>query len=427
LEVPSKMDDKDILAAVAVGLLSEVKHSEDRPLNKQDFQSHLPVSFSSLEKVENLLDSSCDVKDTTIQFILVFCGQHSSLSSESDPNHPYWSTSQHQNKAEEIKEKLLKLSSVSDLTSLLISNNKKHLIGCLSLILPKLEESFLMHPGEQHTLAWIIEALPHPHLAHQLSRLLPHALRWLDHWIKDNQILGAKVMKHIITNSPPTELKWYGRADLLASALLRLLHSRELEVLQSVCDPLLEITKLQHLGTSPAKPGPADRLIEQVINRLGVESNSDTCSLLCGLLCGLVSTLGPGVARWIPSLATLLAGQLDHPANTQTQMQLLQMWAKVVETAPECANREGEIVIKALIKLMYKASHLEQLEENHQIVKECSGCLMLLAKSSPDSVLQHCHGLDQIKINKIFDVKVAQFMLLAREIKNGQSIEIVSH
>jgi len=422
------MEVKDtILAAITVGLLPQVNHAEDRPLNKQDFDSHVSASYNSLEKVEEVLEEEIDLDDSVIQVILIFCAQHCPINSEQI--NLYWSSSKHQSKAEKIQEKLLLLSRSSDIVSFLTSNNKKHLTGCLGLVLPKLEESFLKHPGEQHALAWLLVNLPHPHLANQLSRLLPHPLRWLDHWIKDNQILGAKVTKHIVLNSPPTELKWYGRDNLLASALLRLLHSREIEVLKYVCDPLFEIIKIQHNGTSPDKPGPADRLIEQVINRLALESNQDTCSPLTRLLSGLVDTLGTGVARWLPKLAVLLEGQLDHPSSGEAEVELIQMWKKVILVAPECANREAELILKSVVKLMYKTSLLDQSVENARIVKECSSCLELMAQYSPASVLEHCRGLESININATFDCNVSHLMHLAREslYENEPTVEIVSH
>jgi len=422
MEVKDKM-----LAALTAGLVPELNHAEDRPLNKQDFDSHVAVSYNCLEKVEELLEQGIDLDDSRIQVILVLCAQHSPINSGSSDL--YWSSLKHQNKAEEIQKKLLILSEASDITSFLTNNNKKHFKGCLGLILCKLEKSFQKYPGEQHALAWLLVNLPHPHLADQLSRLLPHPLRWLDHWIKENQILGAKVTKHIVLNSPPTELKWYGRDNLLASALLRLLHSRETEVLIYVCDPLFEIIKIQHDGTTPGKPGPADRLIEQVINRLALESSQDTCSPLVRLLSGLVDTLGTGVARWVPKLATLLEGQLENPTRGEAEIEMIQIWKKVLTLTPECANREAEPILKSVIKLMYNASHMDQSGESARIVKECFSCLELMAQYSPNSVLEHCRGLDSIKINTTFDYNVSQLMHLAREslYENGPILEIVSH
>ena len=75
------------------------------------------------------------------------------------------------------------------------------------------------------------------------------------------------------------------------------------------------------------------------------------------------------MARWVPKLATLLEGQLENPTRGEPEIEMIQIWKKVLTLTPECANREAEHILKSVIKLMYNASHMDQSGESATIVK----------------------------------------------------------
>jgi len=370
---------------------------------------------------------------------ILLCGQHCPIL-RTNIKKILWSSPRHGDLAVHIMDYLVLREGFTELSTFLTSNNCDHLTKCFSQLLPKLQSSFLSHPGEQHCLAWLLSCLPHPTLSDQLSQLLPHSLRWLDHWLPYHRILGALVAQHILHTCPHTQLSWYGRDKLLASALTPLLHSSDIEVLDAAWVPLLEVTRCRHRSTAPHQVGPADMLVSQVMNRLSLDADGPVCVVLAKLLEGLVDVLGVGVARWVSKISQLLVGKLEQlaavcceptvdtdslypedvnepesPGAGSAVQHLLCTWTRVTQLVPVCSSRQTKTVLSSLVRLLmfYSCSSPGSTDLCY-----LRSCLVAVARCGPDVVLRLTRGLEQFQANDTFVEVVKEFTEVARKSLN---------
>ena len=105
-------------------------------------------------------------------------------------------------------------------------------------------------------------------------------------------------------------IRFYGRAELLAESLGRLLSQTETEVVEAASEPLLSLTSIRHEDTRPSEPGPGDVLMQEVLTKLELASDCARREVLASMLERLVTILGLGTARWVTSLTRAITGLL---------------------------------------------------------------------------------------------------------------------
>ncbi|RXG70233.1 TELO2-interacting protein 2 [Armadillidium vulgare] len=109
--------------------------------------------------------------------------------------------------------------------------------GVLKLLLEEFvsifkKNSWKNYPSYKDTFSWILFNVQSPQMSDYVVYFLPPALFILDDWELENKVYGVKALQHMMKNLPSSELRWYGRANVIFDALNHNLHTREPSVLE---------------------------------------------------------------------------------------------------------------------------------------------------------------------------------------------------
>ena len=178
---------------------------------------------------------------------------------------------------------------------------------------------------------------------------------------------------------------------------------------------------LYHFQDCPALPGPGDKLLDRVVELLELESRfivltlsvpvlscgptltpatrcSERQSLLSLLLLDLVDLIGPGVARWVPRLARLLAS-CPYP-------DLLLLLPPLAHFCPAPLARELPTLLPALLGRLHAISQ-EKVKE----LAPMASALSCLVTTDLEQARLLCAGLGEVRVNPAFDEVVRQLEL----------------
>ena len=98
----------------------------------------------------------------------------------------------------------------------------------LEMLKPKLQKNvWKAYPGLKQVFKWCLMHVSHHFLHDYLEQVLPPALIFADDFEVENKILGIQCLRHIIDNVAPTELSWFGRAEVIYAALDHMMYSQE--------------------------------------------------------------------------------------------------------------------------------------------------------------------------------------------------------
>lgn len=398
-------------ALARMGLVPVLKLGEERPATEEDFKQHLPVSLSCLE---SLVSPASPLLPST--HLLLLLSQHSTLQTPSSSfSSTPWSSHEHQALALRLQEKLLLVSGLNEggVGGLLTREDRKLFNQCLQILQPQLE-NLAQHPSSPHTLAWLVTRLSHPDLGQATPLFLPHTLRCLDSWLVPCRVLGCTIVDHLISQCPAAELAWYGRAELLHSALLPLL-SQDSTCLAAASPSLLHLTEQLHKAKKdvPALPGPADTLLDRVTGLLQLETRCPLRrSLLVSLLQGLLSLLAQGAVRWVPRLAGLVAGD--------PREEVLQLVPSLCGLCPEAMALELATLLPSLLRRAHSLSYSPTPPSS-----SLTSALTALVSTSPAQAALLCDGLQDLKVNPVFDSLVLELLSAVREEESEDDIPVL--
>lgn len=373
--------------------------TEERPPQNEDYNSSYLTT--SLESLTRLVKSHSYLlgRPASLPSLLLLCSQHCHIQ---DVEVPPWSSPDHQLQASLL---LSKLESIyKPVTSLLADQDRNVLSQLLSLLKPSLEK-FTSQPTSVYSLTWLTSQLLHPHLGQVVPQLLPHALNWVDCWMPYYKVFGCHVVGHIIKTCPSSELIWFGRADLLADALGKLIHHTDIAIVEACKEPLINVYKIKHTDTKPDQPGPADLLMKDLINSLELTSDSVKKAAYSDMIQKTVEMLGVGVARWVARLASLTVSQLDFSPPDS----MLSLLPQLCSLCPECVGREVPTLLPALVKFIYRTSYSAK-ESDKTVCDNIGDCLTQVASCDPTTARILCHNLESISVNKYFDSIIERFL-----------------
>ena len=382
------------------GLAPPLVCQEERTAEREDFEDHRGRSLDILGRIKTS-DSDLITGDSLASIVLL-CSQHCSCSWE-DSEVPAWSSEEHR----ETSDQLISVieARFSPLPALLAETEGRMFRSLLSQLQPSLVQ-FPREPGSVRSLVWLVHHLVHPDDLDPLVPLvLPHLLHWLDCWLPPYKVSGCLLADHIALHSSPSQLLFYGRAELLRDPLSRLLaSSTDLTVLRAAVRPLLTLTALREGDQSPAIPGQADTLLAAVISSLELSSDQERREVFCHLARDLLSLLGPGAARWVSALTNIIISMLDSflPPPPTSAFSIL---STLVAQCPDCVGRETTGLLTALFRYLYRLSWAEQTEKTVDTARlsEVVRCVELVATCDPPATARLCRGLGSPSVNKTFD------------------------
>jgi len=399
-EVQNDSDQlSDVNLIVKTAMVPTHQLTEERPPQKEDYNSsYLTTSLECLARLAKSHSYSLS-RPAGLPSLLLLCSQHCHIQ---DVEVPPWSSAEHQLQAYLL---LSKLESIyKPVTTLLADQDRKLLSQLLSLLKPSLEK-FISQPASVYSLTWLTSQLLHPHLGQVVPQLLPHALNWVDCWMPYYKVFGCHVVGHIIKTCPSSELIWFGRADLLADALGKLLHHTDIAIIEACKEPLINVYKIKHTDTKPDQPGPADLLMKDLINSLELTSDNDKKAVYSEMIQKTVEMLGVGVARWVARLASLTVSQLDFSPPES----MLSLLPQLCSLCPECVGREVPTLLPALVKFIYRTSYSAK-ESDRTKCDNIGVCLTQVSSCDPTTARTLCHNLESISVNKYFDSIIERFL-----------------
>ena len=401
----------DVCDWILSGLAPPMDCQEERPPEREDFQHH---RAQSLDILRGLKESESEkITGDSLSSVILLCSQHSSCSWEdTETEVAAWSSEEHR----EISDQLISVieTRFSPLSRLLTETEARMFRSLLSQLQPSLVQ-FSRQPGSVASLVWLAHQLLQPgDLDPLVPLLLPHLLHWLDCWLPPTKVSGCHLAAHIALHSSPSQLMFYGRAEVVAEPLTRLLAgSTEVVVLRAAVRPLLALTTVRQGETCPATPGPADSLLAAVISSLELSSDQERREIFCGLARDLLAVLGPGAARWVSALSSLVISMLASflPAPPASAFSILSWLAG---QCPDCVGRETTGLVPAMVRYLYRASWSEETESSHSgaaRLADVRRCLETLATCDSETSARLCRGLANTSVNKTFDRLTRDFLV----------------
>jgi len=392
-------------AVARVGLAPTLELSEKRPATEKDFEAHISVSLACLERL-----AASPQPPVPGPHLLLLLSQHSILETKAGiPSSTPWSTDRHQALAIKLKERLgenVEEREEDDceeegIVTLLVSKDRRLFAQILVVLQPELSD-LTSHPSAPHSLAWLVTRLPHPHLGRATPLLLPHTLKCLDSWLTPPRLMGCHIVTHMVQTSPPSELAWYGRAELLHSALTPLL-SQDISSLLAVKGPLHQLTHLLHTAAPgpPSLPGPADTMLDRLAGLLELDTRGgERREVLAGMLGDTVALLGPGVVRWVPRIAAIVAASPSSPG-------ILGILTSLCEVCPEAAARELPCLLPSLLRQAHSISWTSPTPDLSLLL----AALTSVVETDSTQTKLLCHGLYTVTVNPTFDAIVQKLQL----------------
>ena len=383
------MPDSGLVDWILSGLAPSLKTGEERPPEREDYLHHVTDSLEILRRTE-----SCITADT-IPSIVLLCSQHSS---EELP----WSSAEHSETAHRL---LSVIEERSGSLGALLSQAEGKVFKTLLSHLQSSLENFILEPGSVRSVVWLTQQVTDPESLDLLvPLLLPHLLHWLDCWLPHYKLEGCQLSRHIANHSSPSQLIFYGRAEVLTEPLTRLTASQEVAVARAAGEALLSLTIIRHDSRQAARPGQADLFIKTLISSLELSSQAERQEVYCGLIRDTVPVLGRGAARWVSLLSTNMISLLD----TSPPPSVFSILSLLASQCPECLARETSPLLSSLFKLLYRLS-LED-EERGEMLSDVRECIEAVARCDVDTARLMCLGLQQETVNNTFDTLTASLL-----------------
>ncbi|CAI8021245.1 TELO2-interacting protein 2 [Geodia barretti] len=165
-------------------------------------------------------------------------------------------------------------------------------------------ESWKKQPTAKHALIWTLRQLKHPHLSPHINSFLPPLLMLVDDHESYHKTLGLSGLTHLISNTDPTELRWYGRADVIYEAIKSMLYMREEAIIHSLHSCLIILLPVIEgppttTVTMPTKPTRTDEVFRILLNNIDMESKITLRKAYVGYVGSYIDLLGIYTARHI--------------------------------------------------------------------------------------------------------------------------------
>lgn len=441
----TSVDWSEAILRVRNGLLSELNFPEERPYDKSDFTAHIRQSYESLafalqivtqeENVEkSVLKNNKDVlKNFTVPALLL-CGEN--VQSKE------WNESRHI----EISYKILKILKTifkCDKTVGIFLHQFKNecdviysdgeiLLWAINDLSPKLAKTrWRNFPAAQFCFSWILHQVTFPNLGPRLPQFLPFTLCFIDDWEIKNKLMGITCLDHIVSEANQTELKWYGRSDLIKDALKKMLFCHEENVISIVIPCWLRLLAKVEPCSDHAKLNGYDLLTKELLYKLDMETNHDVKRAYFRQLKPLIEALDVGCIRWMSSILRVISTCLEYPDSYGTEeyrvdgLNALEVLLKFGEPR---IRFHAKTIFEMLLRLLYETSKNlnNDLNENTTTLHDmCSKCLIFSADVAPEDFKTLCDGMDKVKVNKYFDsvIKTIFNNIMTEEKKKASKID----
>ncbi|XP_041458965.1 TELO2-interacting protein 2-like isoform X2 [Lytechinus variegatus] len=251
--------------------------------------------------------------------------------------------------------------------------NTKRLIpkGAFRLAMVELKQQLTRndwkkYPAAKHTFAWL-----------------------LAHLKMENKVLGIQCLRHIIDNVDPTELRWYGRAEVIYEALHPLLYNHKPDLIDILFPCLLAILKVIEKDPKktdqPRKLGRYDKALQIILNNMEGEQRILVRQANARHLPSFIDVMGITILWHMKRLIRIIIAYLetsDGPEETGRLLTLRILQAVILQAWPRMMTHCSDLM-KSLLKLLLDISRGPtdiSPEVRDTVGKECIECMTLLKR-----------------------------------------------
>jgi len=352
--------------------------------------------FSRLSSHSNCTEQSWHSSNRTVQRVvrtmsysaLIICLEHEQGGQ--------WTTAQSVECGKSLLAAICVANGCDTFDSLLnVSDSKFGLLQrVLNEILPKLTRTtWKLNPAACRVFRRCMFVTRQPLLSDCLPMLLPPTLLFVDDFEPDNRISGFHCLRHIMQLSSKTELRWYGRADVIYESLLRALSGCDTDVLEYVIPCLFDVLDIVEASprraTSQRSWSKHDDIFVKYITNMEIESRLPVRRVYAKHLGTFVSKLGITAVRHLSQLLRVVGDylQVNDGPNEQCRCDILESLSVILSETWPRVPQHADDVMKSLVRLMVdirRQSDMMSASAQVRLQHRVLDCVQLLRKICPE-------------------------------------------
>lgn len=360
----------------------------------QDCEKFSKVLYSSNVILRNLLES--------LSFKALFvCMEHMS-------DHP-WTSTATICKAKELLMLICTVNRCSSFENYMSNQNNAVFPLIFSHLKLRLQSStWKQNPSVPYVFGFCVHHLRTPFLSDHLGTVLSAPLLFVDDHEVQYKCLGLDIIQHILNNTSKSELRWYGRADVLYDLLSKELYSREPEVLTKAIPCLFAVLEIversPHVPNAVRKHGKYDEIFRAYVRNMSLETMIPLRRIYSGHLPTFIGMLEITVVRHMEELLSVIALYLevfDGPTE-QCRLQTLEAIHQLLVQAWPRTPVHSHTIIQSVIRLIYDITSEESVtppEVNEILLDKAVKCLRMLKQICPDKVDDVLTKLKSLNLN----------------------------
>jgi len=267
-----------------------------------------------------------------------------------------------------------------------------HLV--LNKVLPKLTQTaWKLNPAASHVFRHCLLVTQQPLLSDCLPMFLPPTLLFVDDFEAENRLSGLHCLRHIMQHSSKTELRWYGRADVIYDSLLRSLFGCDNVVLEMVILCLFDVLDITEVSprraTNQRSWSRLDDVFVKYITNMEMESRVPLRRLYAKHLAFFVSKLGITVVRHLSQVVRVMGDylQVSDGPDEQCRCDVLDALSVLLsETWPRVPQHADDIM-KSLVRLLVDVRRQPDMMSTSARVnlqRRTLDCIQLLRNICPE-------------------------------------------
>ncbi|KAH3837636.1 TELO2-interacting protein 2-like [Dreissena polymorpha] len=262
------------------------------------------------------------------------------------------------------------------------------------------------NPVISASFSWCLQQMSFPNLSNFIELVLPPTLLFMDGHELHHKIDGTKCLIHILNNTGGEELRWYGRAEVIYSALKLQILSTEEELLPLTHTALLLILKV--LVKNPDNIGVTtkyDEVFEIILQAASHENKVALRRVHTAPLSTFIEALGINTVKFATNLLEVCEEYLEIPDGpsemVRTQvLDALQSFIKVCyPRIPAHSMRIVKLLVKFIHSVYTKQDQIPALVLE-QLTSKCGSCLSLLKTLDNKFISEAVQGLCKLPFNE---------------------------
>lgn len=319
---------------------------------------------------------------------LIICLEHEQASR--------WTTVQSVECAKSLLATVCTANGCDTFDSLLNANEGKFglLQHVLNDVLPKLTRTtWKLNPVASHVFRRCLLVTRQPLLSDFLPMFLPPTLLFVDDFEAENRLSGLRCLQHIMQHCSKTELRWYGRSEVIYDSLLRSLFGCDDVALDAVILCLFDVLGVVEVSprraTGPRSWGRHDDVFAKFLGNMEMESRVPLRRVYAKHLGFLVTKLGITVVRHLSQLLRVVADylQVSDGPDEQCRCDVLDALSVILsETWPRVPGHADDIM-KSLVRLLVdvrRQTGMIPTSTQVSLQHRALGCVQLMTKICPE-------------------------------------------